>query len=69
MNAAINLTALKKASRGNKRVSARRLPGLNHWFQTPAAERIAAADGTVEPVIAPVLLTTVRDWVLQLGSR
>ncbi|WP_216726562.1 alpha/beta hydrolase [Hymenobacter siberiensis] len=69
VNAATNLTALEKGLKGNKRVSARRLPGLNHWFQTPAAERIAAADGTVESVVAPVLLTAVRDWVLQQGSR
>ncbi|MDB5269901.1 MAG: hypothetical protein JWP58_2941 [Hymenobacter sp.] len=69
VNAATNLTALEKGLKGNKRVSARRLPGLNHWFQTPTAELIAADDGTVDPVIAPVLLTTVRDWVLQQGSR
>ena len=69
VNAATNLTALEKGLKGNKRVSSRRLPGLNHWFQTPAAELIADENGTVDPVIAPVLLTTVRDWVLQQGGR
>ena len=69
VNAAINLTALEKGLKGNKRVSSHRLPGLNHWFQTPAAERIAAEDGTVDPMIAPVVLTMVRDWVLQQGSK
>ncbi|MBH8557955.1 alpha/beta hydrolase [Hymenobacter negativus] len=69
VNAATNLTALEKGLKGNKRVSVRRLPGLNHWFQMPAAELIPTDDGTVDPVIAPVLLTTVRDWVLQQGSK
>ena len=69
VNAATNLTALEKGLKGNKRVSSRRLPGLNHWFQTPAAERIAAEDGTIDPVIAPAVLTTVRDWVLQQGNK
>jgi pimeloyl-ACP methyl ester carboxylesterase len=69
VNAATNLTALEKGLKGNKRVSARRLPGLNHWFQTPAVELIAAEDGTVDPVISSVLLTTMRDWVLQQGNK
>jgi pimeloyl-ACP methyl ester carboxylesterase len=69
VNAATNLTALEKGLKGNKHVSARRLSGLSHWFQTPAAELIADENGTVAPVIAPVLLTTVRDWVLQQGGR
>ncbi|WP_210519022.1 alpha/beta fold hydrolase [Hymenobacter terricola] len=68
VNAAANLSALEKGLKGNKRVTARRLPGINHWFQTPAAERLAAADGTVDPVVAPVLLDTVRDWVLKVGD-
>lgn len=66
VNAAVNLTALEKGLKTNKRVLARRLPGVNHWFQTPAAEMIAAADGTVDPVIAPVVLEALRDWILQL---
>ena len=65
VNAVVNLTALEKGLRANRRVLARRLPGINHWFQTPAADLIAAADGTFDPILAPVVLETVRDWVLQ----
>ena len=65
VNAAVNLTALEKGLKANKRLTVRRLPGVQHWFQMPAAERIPNADGRVDPVISPVLLDTVRDWVLQ----
>jgi pimeloyl-ACP methyl ester carboxylesterase len=69
VNAATNLAALEKGLKGNKSVSARRLPGLNHWFQMPATERIAAEDGTADPVIAPVVPTAVRDWIVQQGKK
>ena len=69
VNAALNLTALEKGLKANKRVTSRRLPGVNHWFQTPAAERIAAPDGTVDPVISPLMLDTVREWVLLQASK
>lgn len=65
VNAAANLTALEKGLKANKRLTVRRLPGVRHWFQMPAAERIPNADGSVDPVVSPVLLDTVRDWVLQ----
>jgi len=61
---ATNLAALEKGLKANKRVTARRLPGLNHWFQTPASDLIAAAS-TVDEIMAPVLLDTVGSWVLQ----
>jgi pimeloyl-ACP methyl ester carboxylesterase len=69
VNAAVNLTALEKGLKANKRVTARRLPGINHWFQTPTSELIPAADGSVEPVIAPGVLEAIRDWVLQPAGR
>ena len=69
VNAATNLTALEKGLKANKRVTVRRLPGVKHWFQTPAADLIPNTDGTVDPVISTVMLDTVRDWVLQLGRQ
>jgi pimeloyl-ACP methyl ester carboxylesterase len=69
VNAAINLTALEKGLKANKRVTLRRLPGVQHWFQTPAAELIRSPDGTVDPAVSPVLLDAVRDWVLALGRQ
>lgn len=65
VNAATNLTALEKGLKANKRVTARRLPGINHWFQMPAVGPLASVD----PVVAPVLLDTVRDWVLQQAGK
>ena len=69
VNAAINLTALEKGLKANKRVTVRRLPGVQHWFQTPAADLIPNADGTVDPVVSTAMLDVVRDWVLQLGRQ
>ena len=69
VNAATNLTALEKGLKANKRVTVRRLPGVQHWFQTPAAELIPNADGSVDPVVSAVMLNAVRDWVLQLGRQ
>lgn len=69
VNAAANLTALEKGLRANKRVTVRRLPAVNHWLQTPASDQIASTDGTVDPVVYPVMLDAVRDWVLQQGGK
>ncbi|MBF9239391.1 alpha/beta hydrolase [Hymenobacter sp. BT683] len=69
VNAIANLTALEKGLRNNKQVSARRLAGVNHWFQTPAAELIPNPDGTVDPIISTLMLDTVRDWVQQQGGK
>ena len=69
VNAATNLTALEKGLKANKRVTVRRLPGVQHWFQTPAADLIPNPDGTVDPVVSAVLLDAVRDWVLQQTGK
>ena len=60
VSAATNLPALEKGLKANKRVTVRRLAGINHWFQLPASELLRGVD----PIIAPVVLDTVRDWVL-----
>ena len=69
VNAATNLTALEKGLKANKRVTVRRLPGVQHWFQTPTAELLPNADGTVDPVISADMLDAVRGWVLGLGRQ
>ena len=69
VNAAVNLTALEKGLKANKRVTTRRLPGVSHSFQTPVADLIRNADGTVDPLVSNDLLDTVRDWVLNLGEQ
>lgn len=69
VNAATNLTALEKGLKGNKRVTVRRLPGVQHWFQEPIAELMPNADGTVDSVVSAAMLEAVRGWVLQLGRQ
>lgn len=69
VNAAFNLTALEKGLKGNKRLSVRRLPGVQHWFQTPAAELPANPDGSVDAVVSAAMLDAVRDWVLGLSQQ
>ena len=61
VNPAANQAALEKGLKGNKWVAVRRLPGLNHWFQTPLSEQ---APGAAGPVVSPLLLDAVRDWIL-----
>jgi len=62
VNIATNLPALEKGLKANKRVTVRRFPGVNHWFQGPAG----APD---TPEVAPVVLETLRDWVLQRAEN
>jgi len=69
VNATTNLAALEKGLKANKRLTVRRLPGVNHWLQTPASELIKAADGTVDAIVSAPLLETVRDWVLQEAGK
>lgn len=68
VNSATNLAALEKGLRANKRVTVRRLPGINHSLQAPPAE-LAAAPAASAPIVAPVVLNTVRDWVLQQAGK
>ncbi|WP_081867660.1 alpha/beta hydrolase family protein [Hymenobacter sp. IS2118] len=69
VNASTNLAALEKGLKSNKRVTARRLPGINHWFQTPASELLPNADGSFDPIVSTLMLDTVRDWVRQQAGK
>ena len=69
VNAAANLGALEKGLRGNKRVTVRRLTGLNHWFQTPAGELLGTATAPADPAVSPAFLDAVRDWVLLTTAK
>ena len=69
VNAATNLPALEKGLKGNKRVTVRRLPGINHWFQLPASEQLTVPGSSPDLVIAPVVLDSVRDWVLSETAK
>ena len=65
VTAAANLPVLEKGLKPNKRVTVRRLPGVNHWFQTPASELLATPDGVVDAIMSPALVSAVRSWMMQ----
>ena len=49
---------------GNRDVTIKELPGLNHLFQT-AATGSTAEYGTIEETFAPAALQVVADWITQ----
>ena len=69
VNAANNLAALEKGLKSNKRVTVRRLLGVNHWFQTPVSELLVSAGSTPDLLVSILMLDTVRDWILQQDSK
>ena len=69
VNASDNLTALEKGLKSNKRVTVRRLPGVNHLFQTPINEQLVGSGGTPDLLVSTSMLDTVRDWILQQDSK
>ena len=61
-----NLEAIKRATAksGNKKVTIKELPGLNHLFQQSATG--APADyGTIEETFSPIALKEVLAWIQQ----
>lgn len=58
--------ALKKAK--NRRVTARRLPGLNHLFQ-PAQTGLVAEYGAIEQTMSPEVLALVSGWIVALWAE
>ncbi len=61
-----NLPQIEAALRegGNKNVTIRELPGLNHLFQT-ASTGAPGEYATIEETIAPGVLTLIGDWILE----
>lgn len=60
----VNLTEIEKALRegGNKNVTVRELPDLNHLFQTSKTGS-PAEYGSIEETISPVALKVMGDWI------
>lgn len=52
---------------GNERVTIKKLPGLNHLFQTAISGAISEY-GSLEETMSPVALELVSEWILQLGG-
>jgi fermentation-respiration switch protein FrsA (DUF1100 family) len=59
-----NLAAIRQALQdaGNKDVTIRELPGLNHLFQT-AGTGSPSEYATIEETMSPVALQTIADWI------
>jgi pimeloyl-ACP methyl ester carboxylesterase len=69
VDAKVNLPAIQAAltEAGNKDVTIRELPDLNHLFQT-CKTGAGAEYGAIEETLAPVMLETVADWIAQRTS-
>ena len=65
-----NLPAIEQALRdgGNKDVTVRELPGLNHLFQTATTGSMTEY-GTIEETMAPLAMQTISDWILAKTKR
>ncbi|MDQ2769974.1 MAG: alpha/beta hydrolase [Bacteroidota bacterium] len=63
--AAINLTALEKAFRGNKQVNAQRLDGVDHDFQVAPGENALLAGLMPATEASTDALEAVGEWVAQ----
>jgi len=61
-----NLDAVKRAAQksGNKKVTTKELPGLNHLFQA-SATGTPAEYGEIEETINPAALTEILTWIKQ----
>ena len=64
--AAKNLTAIAAALKvgGNRNVTVKELPGLNHLFQTATTGSVQEY-GTIGETFAPAALQLVGDWITQ----
>jgi len=58
--------ALRKA--GNKDFTVRRLPGLNHLFQT-CEDGLPEKYGEIEETMSPIALDTMASWILKRFAR
>jgi pimeloyl-ACP methyl ester carboxylesterase len=66
VDAKVNLQAIEAALKeaGNKDVTLRELPNLNHLFQT-CKTGAESEYGVIEETLAPVVLETVAAWIAQ----
>ena len=64
--ATANLDAIKRAAEksGNKKVTTKLLPGLNHLFQE-SSTGAPSEYGTIEQTIAPMALNEISGWILK----
>lgn len=61
-----NLGEIRKAlgKGGNRQVTIKEIPGLNHLFQTCKTGAVSEY-GEIEETIAPAALTLIADWIAE----
>jgi uncharacterized protein len=66
VDARVNLQAIEAALKegGNKDITCRELPNLNHLFQTCKIGSVSEY-GAIEETLAPLVLETIAQWILQ----
>jgi len=66
----VNLAAIERALRqaGNSRCEVKKLPGLNHLFQT-APTGHPREYGKIEETISPAVLQMIGDWILRTVQK
>ena len=69
VDAAMNLTAIREiiSENGNKKVTVKAYPNLNHLFQT-CQKGTLAEYGELEETINPEVLKDITEWILQLSK-
>jgi fermentation-respiration switch protein FrsA (DUF1100 family) len=69
VDAKVNLQAIEAALKeaGDKDVTIRELPGLNHLFQTCQTGAVSEYF-VIEETLAPVVLETVADWIAKRSN-
>jgi pimeloyl-ACP methyl ester carboxylesterase len=70
VDAKANLTAIAAALKeaGNKDVTVREFPNLNHLFQTCKTGAVSEY-GTIEETLAPVVLETIAGWIAKWRGK
>ncbi|AYA36187.1 alpha/beta hydrolase [Hymenobacter oligotrophus] len=68
VDAETNLAALSKGLRGNHAVTVKKLPGVNHGFQSDPAEW-PIVSGERRPVFSPVAQEQIRAWIIALQRK
>lgn len=62
VEAADNLSMLRRGLRNSQDVKTKKLTGVNHWLQ-PNREEWAIVNGEQQPTFSPVALETIREWI------
>ena len=70
VEAAMNLTAIQQriSENGNKNVTVKAYPNLNHLFQT-CEKGTLAEYGQLEETISPEVLKDITDWILKHSGK